>query len=112
MSPWLFKTTEIGRKYKEASALLLEHKQGTIHLNGERLRSLKWRRSHYALFLRMLKTIAKHRPLMSFYEDQRLIPLAKHGNKKRAAVAATKATVEKFNQLSSSQVRAIIKSYR
>ena len=112
MSAWVFKTTEIGQKYKEVSALLLKHKQGTIHLSGERLKTLRWRRSQYGLFRRMLRTSAKHYPLMSFYEDQRLIALAKYGNKKSATVAATKATVEKFKRLSSSQVRAIIKSYR
>ena len=112
MSAWLFKTTEIGQRYKDASALLLKHKQGKIHLSGERLKSLKSRRSRYGLFLRMLGTSAKHSPLLNFYEDQRRIALAKYGKKKSAATAATKVTVEKFEQLSSSQVRAIIKAYR
>jgi hypothetical protein len=113
MSAWLFKTTEIGQQYKRLSALLLQHKQGKIDLSSERLKSLKGRRSQYALFLRMLKTSAKHQPLMIFYEDQRLIALAKYGNKKSAASTATKLTVEQFKPpLSSSQIRAIIKAYR
>jgi hypothetical protein len=134
MSAWLFETTEIRQRYKDVSVLLLKHKQGKIHLSGEQLRSLKSRRSQYGLFLRMLGTSAKHSPLMIFYEDQRRVALAKYGNKKavepfvtssaaevrerrkalkRAKVAATKATVEKFKpSLSSSEVRRIIKAYR
>ncbi len=112
MSGWLFKTSDVAQRYKDASALLLKHKQGEIHLSEERLKNLKRRRSRYGLVLRMLKTSAKHYPLISFYEDQRVIALSKYSTKKRAAVAATKVTVEKFKVLSSSQVRAIIKAYR
>jgi hypothetical protein len=112
MSAWQLKTTEIGKRYKEVSALLLKHKQGKIHLSEERLKSLRTRRSRHALFLRMLKTVSKHSPVMSFYEDQHRIALAKYGNKKSAVMAATKRTVEKFDKISSSQVRAIIKTYR
>jgi len=133
MSAWLFRTAEIGQKYKELSALLLKHKRGEIHLGDERLKSLRFRRSAYGLFRRMLKTSAKHYSLMSFYEDQRSIALEKYIDKKKkayedqhliarkkygyrekkmAAVAATKTTVEKFKKLSSSQVRAIIQAYR
>jgi hypothetical protein len=120
MSAWLFKTTGIGQRYKAVSALLLKHKHGKIHLSAQRLKSLKFRRSQYGLFLRMLKTGAEHFPVMSFYEDQRRIAFAEYDKKKhtafdkkkRAATAATKATVGKFKKISSSQIRAIIKAYR
>jgi hypothetical protein len=112
MTDWLIKTTEIGRKYKEVSALLLKHKQGKVHLSPTTIKSLKYRRSQFGLFLRMLKSSAEHHPLMSFYEERRFIAIAKYDDKKKAKIAATKDTIGKFKQLSSSQVRAIIKAYR
>jgi hypothetical protein len=81
-----FKTSEIPAKYKELSARLLEHKQGKVHLSPKQLKSVRSRRSQYALHLRMLNTTIKHQPLMKFYEDVRLEALAKYGTKKKAEV--------------------------